>query len=555
MPNNTDKNKSIQEEKRKRQMAILKASNQMLQEAKETAMKRIEDPVNRSDMAERFDKALQENKLKAKNILQATDTDIENVQFRNADKSEVDKYNHYLEKRGVTDEEMRRKDLATVTAGKKKETGNSIPRRKRRGAKANTKDITRVENEEEIMRSTMVKDEQEIEENKKKNLEYEQNILKKEHNPIEMAKDKIKETENVEKIKLKDPFENERVEVKAEKVEENKLPNKNEIDTKVESENKVITTHHAEENVTYDFDFGSIPNWVQYDVIPLPSNGQCYPKGSPLRCGHVPVAYLTASDENIIASPNVYRDGKLLDIILGRKILDKRIDISSLVSGDRDAIILWLRATSYGEDLPITATNPSTGKQYNVTIKLSQFKYLNFDLKGDENGLFDYETSNKDKIKFRFFTSDDEKEMRKIITDQLSETNKIEALRNVNNLSNLLSNMQFTDEEISMLNEDIDEIKDIVGTDVKEVTEDVYPATITEQMIMHTVSVNGNSDREYIKNYVENMRTRNAMDYRNYFVDNKPGVDFNFQVNIPESDGGGSFNSFLRIDDTIFINF
>ena len=64
-----------------------------------------------------------------------------------------------------------------------------------------------------------------------------------------------------------------------------------------------------------------------------------------------------------------------------------------------------------------------------------------------------------------------------------------------------------------------------------------------------------NSDIEFIKNYIENMRTKDAMDYRNYFINNKPGVDFNFEVNIPESDGGGSFVSFLRIDDTIFINF
>ena len=51
------------------------------------------------------------------------------------------------------------------------------------------------------------------------------------------------------------------------------------------------------------------------------------------------------------------------------------------------------------------------------------------------------------------------------------------------------------------------------------------------------------------------MRAKESMDYRNYFVDNKPGVDFKFDVNIPESDGGGSFATFLRIDDTIFINF
>ena len=310
-----------------------------------------------------------------------------------------------------------------------------------------------------------------------------------------------------------------------------------------------------EEALTYDFDFSSVPSYVQYDVIPLPSKGQCYPKNSPLRCGRVPVAYLTAADENIIASPNVYRDGKLLDIILKRKVLDKRININDLCSGDRDAIILWLRGTSYGEDFPITATNPEDGKRYNVTIMLSQFDYLKFDLEGDENGLFDYETNNGDSIKFKFFTSFDEEQVKKTIGSQITNINKIDIMRDVNHIVTCLNRIEFSQEEVDMLNEDINEIKDIVGTDIEENEEDIFPNTITEQMVMHTVSVNGNTDREYIRNYIENMRTKTAMDYRNYFINNKPGVDFNFTVNIPESDGGGSFNTFLRIDDTIFINF
>ena len=115
--------------------------------------------------------------------------------------------------------------------------------------------------------------------------------------------------------------------------------------------------------------------------------------------------------------------------------------------------------------------------------------------------------------------------------------------------------MNITEEEVTRLNEDIEEIKDIVGNKLEENTENLYPNTITEQMFIHTVSINGNEDREFIKNYIENMRTKSAMDYRNYFINNVPGVDFNFTVNIPESDGGGSFSTFLRIEDTIFINF
>ena len=553
MVNGKINSQEIQEEKRKRQMAILKASNELLRQAKETAMKRNSDPIKRADLEEHFAKAMDDNRAMGRSYLHATEEEIENTNFREVDPLYVEKYNERLQKKGLTDEELHRKDEATITTNKNKkhQKGESIPRRPRRGVKKDESEIVRIENEDEIMKSTMAKSDKEIEEHIKKNREYEQEMIKKSKDVFEKVKETVKEKSVANKIGVTNEENIERVKVENSTANEVKQP------TKVQNTTVKETTSKKKkvENIKYDFDFSNIPNWVQYDVLPLPSNGMCYPVTSPLRCGRIPVAYLTAADENIIASPNVYRDGKLLDIILERKILDKRINVSDLSSGDRDAIILWLRATSYGEDFPISTTNPKTGKRYNVTIKLSQFGYNDFDLESDENGLFTYTTSNGDEIKFKFFTNEDEEELKNIITSQVTDTNKIDVLKNLNYITETLNRIEFSDEEKSMLVEDIDEIKDIVGTDISEVDEDVYPSTITEQMIMHTVSVNGNSDREFIKNYVENMRAKESMDYRNYFVDNKPGVDFNFNVNIPESDGGGSFATFLRIDDTIFINF
>ena len=553
MVNGKINSQEIQEEKRKRQMAILKASNELLRQAKETAMKRNSDPIKRADLEEHFAKAMDDNRAMGRSYLHATEEEIENTNFREVDPLYVEKYNERLQKKGFTDEDIQRKDEATITTNKNKkyQKGESIPRRPRRGVKKDESEIVRIENEDEIMKSTMAKSDKEIEEHIKKNREYEQEMIKKSKDVFEKVKETVKEKSVANKIGVTNEENIERVKV------ENSTANEVNQPTKVQNTTVKETTSKKKkvENIKYDFDFSNIPNWVQYDVLPLPSNGMCYPVTSPLRCGRIPVAYLTAADENIIASPNVYRDGKLLDIILERKILDKRINVSDLSSGDRDAIILWLRATSYGEDFPISTTNPKTGKRYNVTIKLSQFGYNDFDLESDENGLFTYTTSNGDEIKFKFFTNEDEEELKNIITSQVTDTNKIDVLKNLNYITETLNRIEFSDEEKSMLVEDIDEIKDIVGTDISEVDENVYPSTITEQMIMHTVSVNGNSDREFIKNYVENMRAKESMDYRNYFVDNKPGVDFKFDVNIPESDGGGSFATFLRIDDTIFINF
>ena len=547
MADNIMTNQELAEEKRKRQMAIIKASNQMLKDAKETAMNRNTDPVKRAELEQQFAKAIEDNEAMAKSYLHATMEEVEKSTYRNADQIEVEKYNERLKKLGVTDEEMHRKETATVTIGKNGEKITPI-RRKRRGSKKDLgDDYQKLENEDELMRQSLVTSDEQIQKHIEENNEYENKMRREGKSIIHKIVKPLQEENANKKISMEENLQVERVEVmkKTENADEVKVAEVMETKKK---------TKKTEEVLTYDFDFSSVPSYVQFDVLPLPSKGQCYPKNSPLRCGRIPVAYLTAADENIIASPNVYRDGKLLDIILDRKILDKRINVNDLCSGDRDAIILWLRGTSYGEDFPISATNPETGKQYNVTIKLSQFDYKNFDLEGDENGLFDFETNNGDLIKFKFFTNNDEEQLRKTITSQITNINKFDILRGITEIANLLNGISFTEEEVTMLNEDIDEIKDIVGSDLEESTENLYPNTITEQMFMHTVSINGNEDREFIKNYVENMRTKSAMDYRNYFVNNSPGVDFNFTVNIPESDGGGSFSTFLRIDDTIFIN-
>ena len=64
----------------------------------------------------------------------------------------------------------------------------------------------------------------------------------------------------------------------------------------------------------------------------------------------------------MIVSPNLYRDNLILDYILQEKLLSQEIDPMDLLEGDRDAIILFLRASGYGNEYPISATDEETGK-------------------------------------------------------------------------------------------------------------------------------------------------------------------------------------------------
>ena len=122
----------------------------------------------------------------------------------------------------------------------------------------------------------------------------------------------------------------------------------------------------------------------------------------------------------------------------------------------------------------------------------------------------------------------------------------------MNDLIRSVENLYLEDDEKSMLNEDFDEIRGIIDGDQTEIEDIEFPSIITEYMIAHTTSVNGNSDERYIRQYIENMRSGMAKKYREFINNNKPGVNFNITVNRPESDGGGSFDTFLRLDDSIF---
>jgi hypothetical protein len=104
--------------------------------------------------------------------------------------------------------------------------------------------------------------------------------------------------------------------------------------------------------------------------------------------------------------------------------------------------------------------------------------------------------------------------------------------------------------------EALDIVKEWGGTltDDKEVNADiVYHDIITSRMIHYTKSINGETNPIFIKNYINNMRAGEALKYRRYVEEHQPGMDLKIDVQIPESDGGGSFSTFLGIQDTIFI--
>ena len=191
----------------------------------------------------------------------------------------------------------------------------------------------------------------------------------------------------------------------------------------------------------------------------------------------------------------------MIDIILERKILDKSIRVKDLCKGDRDAIAMWLRATAYGSEYPIVATYQ--GEEIQSTVDLSDVKFLDFNLKGDENGWFKYTTVSGDELKFKILTYGEETNL--IKNNMLAQ--------DIIQRSTIVENMNKSIEYINGLdNNDKDEVIEAlklvkswclkVNFNSNEAEQEVYSTYITDRMVAQTMSVNGNEDREFIKGYI-----------------------------------------------------
>ena len=313
----------------------------------------------------------------------------------------------------------------------------------------------------------------------------------------------------------------------------------------------VETSYETTRNDVEVSDFNLIDSDVQYDIISLPSKGECY-RGKNER---IAVSYLTAYDENLITSPNLYKDGLIIDFLLKHKILDKSINIEELCSGDVDAITLFLRATSYGPDFPIVVRDPETGEEIETTIDLSELKMKDFTLVGDENGHFEYVLPvSKDVVKFKFLTRKDEKILAKL---SKLEDNGVRALTVKEHINGIIEAIK-ADTTLSGINKQeyskqLAKMNDWV-VKMSEKSSTPFNKTITNRLELSIMSINGNYDRKYISNYVKHMGARDSLMLRRYILENEPGVNFEITIDRPTSLGGGSFKTFLEWDDSIFLN-
>lgn len=98
------------------------------------------------------------------------------------------------------------------------------------------------------------------------------------------------------------------------------------------------------------------------DFVDLPSRGLFYRTGHPLHGEDaVEIKHMTAKEEDILTSESLIKKGIVFDKLLGSITLTKGVNPSSLLSGDRSAMILQARKAGYGEIYKTNAVCPVCG--------------------------------------------------------------------------------------------------------------------------------------------------------------------------------------------------
>ena len=217
------------------------------------------------------------------------------------------------------------------------------------------------------------------------------------------------------------------------------------------------------------------------EVVDLPSKGYFYPKENPLSTGKVEIKYMTAKEEDILTSVNLIEQGIVLDVLLKELIVDKDIDLDTILLGDKNALFVSARVLAYGGEYKFQI-GKDTG-----TVDLSKIKARDMDYSKLERGENNFEytiPSAKRKLTFKLLTQKDDVEIR----------------------------------------EELDGLKK-VGLKV-----DREVSTRLKKII---TSIDDKVDKAYINNFVDNeFLSRDTMAFRRHVISITPDLDMETEVTL-----------------------
>jgi len=229
------------------------------------------------------------------------------------------------------------------------------------------------------------------------------------------------------------------------------------------------------EDKTYEYAQANFD--LPHDVVELPSRGIFYKN----KKKSVKVGYLTASDENLLlgASKNFTLQ------LLKNKIYEPDLRPEEMIEGDIEAILIFLRNTSFGSDMEIMAVDPKTNNRFKVNVSLEELTIITGSPPNSE-GLYE------------------------LALPKSGDVIKLKPL---------------TYGEILQIN-------DIIES---------YPQgrtapRVTLRLSKEIISINGSEDKAYIAKYVEGMPIADSKFIKKFLSNNEPKLDLTRDIMTPSGD-------------------
>ena len=186
--------------------------------------------------------------------------------------------------------------------------------------------------------------------------------------------------------------------------------------------------------------------------------------------------YMTAKEEDILTNPNLIENGTVIDKLL-QSLIVTPIDYNTLLTGDKNAVLVAARVLGYGADYSFTYK----GEEINIDLTTIEDKIIDESLvvEGKNEFHFILPTS-KVNVTFKFLTHADERKI----------DNELKGLKKLN----------------------------------KNITSDV-----TTRMKYIITSVDSDHEQKTIRDFVDKQfLARDARELRNYIEKIQPSVDLSY---------------------------
>jgi len=219
---------------------------------------------------------------------------------------------------------------------------------------------------------------------------------------------------------------------------------------------------------------------VPIDLVSLPSRGLIYPTDHPFHLvEETEIRCMSAKEEDLLTSRALIKRGTVISELLKSCLVNKSVDVDSLLIGDRNALLIAVRVSGYGTSYSVKIECPDCSEQFDNDFSLAQLKIkrLGIDPVSPGENLFCFKLpiSGQD-VTFKLLTGNDD-----LLLTQESEKRKKLGTQNDN--------------------------------------------LITRRLFQCIVSVGTEKDRNKLNRIVSNLRAGDSLALRKFIDQVEPGVE------------------------------